>query len=681
MSAIVTTSKDRCRRCYSCVRRCPAKAIRVRAGQAEVIPDRCVACGRCVRVCTQNAKQVHDNLPDARRWIAQGNAVLMLAPSFAAACPPLRPGQLIAALRRAGFAGIYEVAFGADLVARVYQERYQREPGALTISTPCPAAVGYIQKFAPELLAYLSPVDSPMTAMAKVLKQRLRPGCRTIFAGPCTAKIQEARDPQVSPWVDGVLTFPELRELLATEAGGNLAELSDEDFDPPHSMTGGIFPVPKGLLRTAELPDDLLANEVSDVVGTEAFSDVVERLHQRVQNGSIGDLETRFFDVLFCRGCIAGPMMPGSESQLVRKERIVAWMRARRASVDKQQWQRDVQAYADLDLSRSFVPDGQRNAQPTEAELRAILARTGKLTPQDELNCRACGYRSCRDKARAVFNGQAEVDMCLPFIIDRLEATVDSLNRSHQDLTEAHAQLIRSERLASMGQLAAGIAHEVNNPLGTILIYSHLLADQLEAGRSPHADSLKGDVQMILGEAKRCKTIVGGLLDFARQNKVTRTLVDVGALITEAVSIVRAGREDDVRYETVVPDDLPAVWLDRDQMLQVLLNIVRNAVELMPAGGKVRVTAQHDEARAELHIAVRDTGPGIASENMQKLFTPFFTTKPVGKGTGLGLPICYGIVKMHRGTIGASNNADGPGATFEIVLPCTQEERANGGML
>jgi signal transduction histidine kinase len=181
---------------------------------------------------------------------------------------------------------------------------------------------------------------------------------------------------------------------------------------------------------------------------------------------------------------------------------------------------------------------------------------------------------------------------------------------------------------------------------------------------------------MILGEATRCKTIVGGLLDFARQNKVTRSQVDVPMLLHEAVNIVQAGRDDSVRYEVIAPDDLPQIWLDRDQMLQVLLNIIRNAVELMPRGGQIRVKAEHVEARAELHISVRDTGPGMSPETQQKMFTPFFTTKPVGKGTGLGLPICYGIVKMHRGTITARNNADGPGATFEITIPSAPEERA-----
>lgn len=255
--------------------------------------------------------------------------------------------------------------------------------------------------------------------------------------------------------------------------------------------------------------------------------------------------------------------------------------------------------------------------------------------------------------------------MCLPFLVDRLEATVVQLHTSHEELQDAQTQLLRSERLASMGQLAAGIAHELNNPLGTILIYAHLLQD---AAQQP--DQTCADAAMILREATRCKGIVGGLLDFARQNKVCRRAVDVGALLREAVELVRVQVPSAaVDYLVDAPDDLPSWQLDEDQMKQVLVNLVRNAVDAMPNGGEVRLTARCSAPADELRLSVADTGVGIAAEHMHKLFSPFFTTKPVGQGTGLGLPICYGIVKMHRGSITAHNNEQGPGACFELTLP------------
>ncbi len=663
MKAVVRTQGDRCRRCYSCVRRCPARAIRVRDGQAEVLDERCVACGRCLKVCPNGAKKLADGLAAVRALLDTGGAVALVAPSFPAAYPEWEPGQVVAALRRAGFAGVHEVAFGADLVSAVHQRLYRDDPERLTLTSACPAVVGYVEKYAPELVPHLAPVLSPMAALGKALKTRLAPGCRTVFLGPCSAKIREADDEQVRPWIDAVFTFGELRQLLS-ERGLDPARLPTEDFDPPRSLRGGAYPLPGGLSWAAGLPSDLLDSAVHATIGIDDFVDSLERLRTRVQRQRLDEIDARFFDVLFCKGCLQGPVMNGDESPLRRRERVVRYLRTR-PTPSRSEWQAELDRLAGLDVARSFVAGPQVHAEPSEQELREILARTGKQRPEDELNCRACGYRSCRDKAVAVHQGLAEVEMCLPFLISRLEATVDKLNRSHEQLTEAQAQLLRSERLASMGQLAAGIAHEVNNPLGSILIYAHLLCEDLAGDAERRADA-----ELILREANRCRSIVGGLLDFARQSKVERAAVNLRELAEEAGRNVAAQVGDPrLVLRVQAPPDLPPAQVDRDQLLQVLLNLVRNAADAMPQGGTVTLGLAHATATAEHVIEVSDTGPGIPAEHMDKLFSPFFTTKPVGRGTGLGLPICYGIVKMHRGTISARNH--GRGATFEVRLPAS----------
>ncbi len=669
MASIIVTAKDRCRRCYSCVRRCPAKAIRVRGGQAEVIEERCLSCGRCVNVCSQGAREIVGQLPRARSLLASGKAVMMLAPSFPAAFLGRHPGQVLAGLRRLGFVAVHEVAFGADLVAAAYRDLQARDPERLLITTPCPAAVDYVRKFAPELIASLAPVLSPMAALGKVIKTRLSPGVHTVFAGPCTAKIVESQDPVVAPWVDAVLTFPEVQQLFG-EAGIDLDTLALEEFDPPYSRLGGIFPAPGGLTRTAGITCDLLENRVADVNGPGFFIDVISRLRQRAREAHFDDLETRLFDVLFCEGCLAGPAMHVPASPLVRKECIVAYIRTRQRLQSEQAAQSTLARFADVDLSRGFDADAQCHPDPSEEDIRRILALTGKHTSADELNCGACGYRSCREKATAVYHGFAEVEMCLPYLVEGLESVVAKLNHSHEQLTLAQAQLLRTERLASMGQLAAGIAHEVSNPLGTILIYAHLLADTVRKAGELQAGEVEGDIQMILAEATRCKSIVSGLLDFARQNKVSRTSVVLRDLLEEAVRLVEAQTRD-ARYRLLVeaPADMPKAYVDHQQLLQVVINLVRNAVEAMPNGGMVRVAAEWLAKTREFKIRISDSGQGIPPDAVNKLFTPFFTTKPQGRGTGLGLPICYGIVKMHRGQISARNNRDGAGATFEIVLP------------
>lgn len=671
--SVITVASDRCRRCYSCVRGCPAKAIRVHDGHADIIPERCVGCGRCVGVCSQKVKRIVDNLPAVRSVLASSDPVIMLAPSFAAAFLDARPGQIIAALRRCGFAGVHEVAFGADLVSDVYQRLYNEDPVRLLITTPCPAAVLYIEKYASELVPYLSPVLSPMAAMGKALKSRLRPGCSVVFAGPCTAKIREIDEEEVSPWVDAAMTFDEITQLIH-EQGIDPCSLHDEEFDPPHSYLGGLYPMGGGLIRVAGLPTDLSQNSVHHVEGRAEFRDLVARLTRRQGENSLGELQTRFFDVLFCQGCIDGPVMPTSEGRLRRKERVVEYLHARRP-VSRSSWEGVMKSLEDVDFSRSFRPDPQLHPVPSEDEIRQILARTNKFTPQQELNCGACGYKSCREKAIAVWNGVAEVEMCLPYMIEKLEAMVTSLHQSYEKLTETQTQLIRTERLASMGQMAAGIAHEVNNPLGTILIYSHLLREHEGLGEEARAD-----IDRVIEEAIRCKNIVGGLLNFARQSQAHLAPSSLSELLEKAAESARTQIQDlPIRIAVDAPPDLPEAMLDWDQMLQVLLNLFRNSMDAMPDGGTITARAEWRETPGEFVISVKDEGTGIPPEHLEKhIFTPFFSTKAVGKGTGLGLSICYGIVKMHRGQIHARNNAGGPGCTFEITLPGADagEERA-----
>ncbi len=194
-----------------------------------------------------------------------------------------------------------------------------------------------------------------------------------------------------------------------------------------------------------------------------------------------------------------------------------------------------------------------------------------------------------------------------------------------------------------MGQLAAGIAHEVNNPLGVVLMYAHLLLQEAQ-----DAPQFRDDLTMIVDQADRCKKIVAGLLHFARQNKVVLQPTDLRKLVEHALKSMPAS----TKIETVIEHDLgmdPTAEVDRDQIVQVLTNLISNAAAAMPEGGTLTVRTAGDAERVTL--GVTDTGVGIPKENLSKIFEPFFTTKQIGMGTGLGLAVTYGIVKMHRGDI------------------------------
>ena len=590
----------------------------------------------------------------------------LLAPSFPAEFPNVGPGQVVSALRELGFRYVVEVAYGADLVSAAYLEFLREQRDGLWIASACPALVEYVRKYHPDLTSHLIPVVSPMIAAAMVVKEMYEhPLC--VFIGPCVAKKLEAWHPSSPPVVDEVLTFKELRSLFP-ERGLVLEQRKPEPFDPPRAAMGRAFPLIGGLIKSAALEKDLLDTRIIEVSGREEVAEVLKDISQ-------GEIRPFLVEALMCRGCHDGPGMTKHGHRLNRKDVVKKYINESRrqgpeAAAAKGSREKPVPPLSSLSLRRTFAADDHRLSEPTEEEIRAILVRTNKFVPADELNCKACGYDTCREKAIASFHGLAEEAMCLPFMIEQAERVCHELKMPWTEIRLVHRHLVNTEKLASMGQLAAGVAHELNNPLGTILLYTSLLQRKLK-----ERDDLSHDLNLLIEESNRCKKIVGGLLDFARQNRVRMETVDLGELLQRVMTVsfdssklaqkgIRLIREED--------PPPPAADVDRDQLTQVIVNLIKNAIESMEGkGGEVRVKAEDLPETGRVHIAVSDQGYGIPSEDRERIFQPFFTTKSIGKGVGLGLPICYGIVKMHRGNIWY-DSVIGQGTTFHIELPKTQ---------
>ncbi|HEX7506893.1 MAG TPA: ATP-binding protein, partial [Polyangia bacterium] len=330
-------------------------------------------------------------------------------------------------------------------------------------------------------------------------------------------------------------------------------------------------------------------------------------------------------------------------------------------------WYDEIERFASIDLARGFGPFDQRTAMPSEEEIRQIRRGMGKESEADELDCKACGYSTCREHAIAIYRGLAETQMCLPYVIERFDQTVRQLSESNRQLESTQEQLMHSERLASMGQLAAGVAHELNNPLGVVLLYAHLLRDE-----ASEESGMRKELTLISDQATRCKRIVSDLLDFARENKLLLEQISVEELIKRSLAGLPLPPEVNIVIE--LGHGHPECEIDPAQMIQVLTNLYSNAFAAMPKGGTLTI-ATHEEGE-RLIISVRDTGTGIPAENLKHIFQPFFTTKQIGKGTGLGLAVVYGIVKMHRGDIVLESNADperGPTWTrFKVSIPHNQ---------
>ncbi len=251
----------------------------------------------------------------------------------------------------------------------------------------------------------------------------------------------------------------------------------------------------------------------------------------------------------------------------------------------------------------------------------------------------------------------------LGVLCQAIDAMAEAVARRETQLTQAARQQVsRAEKLASIGRLAAGVAHEINNPLTGVLTFAHLLRQK------PHmSEEDQQDLDLIIHETTRAAEIVRGLLDFARERPTMMEPLDINDVVRRTVRLIANQKKfEHIAIEEVLQNDLPEVRGDMNPLQQVLLNLALNACAAMPNGGRLTISTAASDGRVTLCVA--DTGCGIKEELLEKIFEPFFTTQPVGKGTGLGLSVTFGIVEQHDGTIEVQSK-EGQGSTFTIGLP------------
>jgi len=396
VSDVLRLKKSNCKNCYKCIRHCPVKSIRFSANQAHIVGEECILCGQCFVVCPQNAKQIADGT-ELVHVLLQGGApvVASLAPSFAAYFEGVGFTSLQAALKRLGFAAAEETAIGATLVKREYERQLAEQSMDVIISSCCPSVNLLIRKYYPELIKHLSPVVSPMIAHSLDIKRRM-PDAKTVFIGPCLSKKDEAED---SP-VDAVLTFDELSQMLS---GANIAP--EPVRDSAEESRARLFPTVGGILKSMDIPDT--GYTCLTVDGTDNCKSALADI-------AAGNLHRCFLEMSACSGsCIGGPVMEKYKHSPVRHYQAVT------SFAGKQDF--SVTAPEPGALIRRHTYIGVPVSQPSEAQIAEILAKTGKLKADDELNCGSCGYNTCREKAAAVWHGKADISMCLPFLMDKTE--------------------------------------------------------------------------------------------------------------------------------------------------------------------------------------------------------------------------------------------------------------------
>ena len=239
-------------------------------------------------------------------------------------------------------------------------------------------------------------------------------------------------------------------------------------------------------------------------------------------------------------------------------------------------------------------------------------------------------------------------------------------------------QLISQEKMASVGQMAAGVAHEINTPLGIILGYAQLMKDDFSEG-----DEVYENLNVIERQTKACRKIVADLLKFSRQSESTRTELDLSEIIEDVLAISEHDLNiNHIQIERDLSEDLPMIVGDAEKLHQVIVNFINNARHAMEDGGTIRISTRYGQEKDEVVARIEDTGSGIPDEIKSKIFDPFFTTKPVGKGTGLGLSVTYGIIQEHGGTITlespvkSDDNTEHQGTAFEIHIPAVHKDAA-----
>ena len=407
MASCLRLKKSNCKNCYKCIRHCPVKSIRFSAGQAHIIDDECILCGHCCVVCPQDAKEIVDSTEKVRVLLGSGDPVVIsLAPSFIANYDGVGIEAMREAVKKLGFYDAEETAIGATMVKREYDRMLQEEDRDIVISSCCHSINLLIRKYYPDQLQYLADVTSPMVAHCMDIKRRI-PNAKTVFVGPCVAKKDEAA--QYGDAVDAAMTFEELTEWFEQEQ----IELKHEVV-PNEQSLARFFPTTGGILKT-------MAQDSPDY--TYVALDGVDNCIAALEDIAQGKIHKCFIEMSACVGsCVGGPVMEKYHSSSVKDYVAVASFAG---SEDFAVPQPSVAV-----MRQAYTPIDHTKKMPSEYELRDILRQMGKFKPSDELNCGSCGYNTCREKAAAIYQGKAEISMCLPFLKEKAESFSDAIVRN-----------------------------------------------------------------------------------------------------------------------------------------------------------------------------------------------------------------------------------------------------------
>jgi Na+-translocating ferredoxin:NAD+ oxidoreductase RNF subunit RnfB len=501
---LITTNKDKCNLSYTCIRVCPAKAIKIKDNYAHVIANRCIGCGNCVTMCAQDAIEYRNEEDYVKELLKRDERIVAI-------CDPSISGEFddindyrnfVGMIRELGFDYVVEAAFGADLVAYKYKELFNNFHGKYYLSTKCPALVNHVERYYPDLVDNLAPIVNPIIAMAKVVREKYGKDVKIVSLSPCVPSKDDVKFFNKSDGeIQAVLSFIELRKLFK-EKGVTETRVEFSEFDPPFARIGGLFPVSHGLFQAAEIDNSMLRG---NIISTEGRNNFLRSLEEFQRNSDLN----QHLDLFYCDGCIMGHGTSKGGRKFSRRSQVVEYVRKRLKTFDEEQWQKEIDTYQHIDLSRKFSIKDKRLPIPTEEEVQAVLEMMGKGKIEDQLGCGACGYESCKKFAEATVQGIAKFEQCSSMTIKNMNAYIKKLGETNETLTQTKVALKESEAQAKDEHRMAVEASETTSamlqklPTGVVIVNEDLKI----------IESNNSFVNLLGEETKLLNEIIPGLVD------------------------------------------------------------------------------------------------------------------------------------------------------------------------
>ncbi len=498
MESLINIYDDKCTVCYACVRSCPVKAIKVtHSGHPPIHdPKRCISCGACVRVCKFDAIEYRQNWKDVENLLEKNssNLIALLDPSYVCEFAELTDARkLVGMLHQLGFSEVFDTSFAIDLLAKHYHNYLIEYKGKYYILANCPVVVAYVEKFKPSLINNLVPFVTPMNAMAKILRQLKGNDFILVYFTPCIAAKEEVKLQGNDNIINYVLTFEELRILFDRH---QLTEKMVEFrvVQQPIGRMGYIYPISNGIVQAANISESLIENLILTGEGSKKMIEYVSEFEKHTSSINC------HLNLFYCEGCIGGPGFTADNKYVERRETLIEYARKQIKNMDKIIFEQNIERYCDLEISRTFHIHYESIPVPTEEKIREILTAIGKPSEEDEIDCRACGYDSCRDFAIAVAQGLTTTDMCITYSLKNQNSYTRALKATNEKLARMQEALIESEKKTKMEQEQAREASETLSAMfqklraGIVIFDQHLKI--LKANKS-FIDMLGDDVAQI----------------------------------------------------------------------------------------------------------------------------------------------------------------------------------------